>query len=144
MPAHGLTIPKPRFQPYFPDTKTLIDIAIEENRLEDVLKWLNVQKQEHDIVSSDDDRIAEALQSKYPETSLEIWRTLAESNIAVVKPSAYQTAAIYLRKMKSLFQSLKRVQDWKEYLSRIRTKHKAKRRLMQILDSLDSRKIIDD
>ncbi|MGC9328795.1 MAG: SWIM zinc finger family protein [Candidatus Hinthialibacter sp.] len=143
LPDCGLTIPKPRFQPHFPDTKTLIDIAIEEKRLEDVLKWFKIQKQKHNRALSGDDRIAEALQLKYPNISLDIWRTLAESHIELVKPSEYQTAAIYLRKMRNLYQSLKRMADWKQYMSILRSNHKAKRRLMQILDTLDGRKIID-
>ncbi len=144
LPDCGLTVPKPRFQPHFPNTQTLIDIAIEEKRPEDVLKWFNIQKQKRNRVLSNDDRVAEALKSKYPDDSLVIWRTLAESHIAAVKPSEYQTAAIYLRKMKNLYHSLKRMADWKQYLLDLRLKHKAKRRLMQILDTLDGRKIIDN
>ena len=144
LPNCGLTLPAPRIQPLFPDTQTLIDIAIEEKRPDDVLKWYKVQKKEYNRVSSNDDHVAEALKTTYPDTSLEIWRVLAESHIAVVKPSAYQTAAIYLRKMKNLYQTISRPMDWKQYLSQLRATQKAKRRLMQILDSLEGRKIIDD
>jgi uncharacterized Zn finger protein len=57
----------------FPLTHTLIDIAIEEKRPDDVIRWYDKRKQEsHGRGSSGswEDEIAKAIVSKYPERAL--------------------------------------------------------------------------
>ncbi|MBW2146367.1 MAG: hypothetical protein JRG73_04530 [Deltaproteobacteria bacterium] len=68
---------------------------------------------------------------------------MAEGQINLVKPAAYRVAANYLRKMQKIYKRLGRVDEWQAYLTGIRTQHKAKRTLMQTLDSLEGKRIID-
>lgn len=67
---------------------------------------------------------------------------IRERLIAQVKPSAYQEAANYLRKAAKVMTSQKKQAEWERYLEGLREKHIRKRRLMEILDSLDGKPII--
>ncbi|HED19081.1 MAG TPA: hypothetical protein ENI74_06210 [Gammaproteobacteria bacterium] len=61
---------------------------------------------------------------------------MAEGEIARVKPAAYKVAATYLKKARTLYRKRKRTDEWNTYLLNLRQQHKAKRRLIEILDSL--------
>ncbi len=60
-----------------------------------------------------------------------------------VKPKAYEEAAVYLRFMKKVYARDNRPDDWQGLLEGLRRKHKAKRRLMGVLDTLSKKKLID-
>lgn len=127
-------------------TSVLIDIAIAEKKPEEVLRW-------HDQATSqatgvrwpgyDSNRVAEAVAEAYPERALEIWKKMAEAQIAQVQPKAYEVAADYLRKVHKVLERLGREKEWKALLAQIRDTHRRKRRLLEILDRLDGRRIID-
>ena len=73
----------------------------------------------------------------------QIWQSIAEHLIGQVKPKAYQEAAGYLRQMHKVYEKTGRVAEWKTLLIRLRTQHKAKRRLIEVLDGLEhNRKLI--
>lgn len=67
---------------------------------------------------------------------------MAERLIAQVKPSCYQEAATYLRKAAKLMQRGKLATEWESYLQALRQTHLRKRRLIEILDGLDSKPIL--
>jgi len=127
----------------YPDTNTLIDIAIHEKRNDEVIHWYEISKKGKFRGYINDDSVAEAVQASHPDVSLKIWQQLAEGQINLVKPAAYRVAANYLRKMQKIYKRLGRVDEWQAYLTGIRTQHKAKRTLMQTLDSLEGKRIID-
>jgi len=119
----------------FPDTDILINIAIYEKRPDDVLKWYrlgNKSRLHHDT----DNSVAEAVKSTHPDEALAIWKRVAEWEIARVKPAAYKVAAPYLTKIRALYRNQKRADEWNNYLLYLRQRHKAKRRLIEILDAL--------
>jgi uncharacterized Zn finger protein len=132
----------------FPMIDVLIDIAIEERRPDDVLRWYDQRKSKKQIFwgwdSYQEDQVAEAVADHYPDRALAIWKSVAEKQIALTKPKAYEAAAVYLRKAHSLLKKLKRESEWKSYLSEIREVNARKKRLIQILDRLESRRIIDE
>jgi len=126
-----------QLQDHFPNFRLLIEIAILEKRLDDAVR-LNAERPRS--ASSDrglDLTLAEAVAQSHPQTALDIWRREVEWLIAQVKPRAYEQAAEYLRMMRKVFQKTKRMNDWKALLVDLRKRHKAKRRLMQELDTLD-------
>jgi uncharacterized Zn finger protein len=63
--------------------------------------------------------------------------------IKQVKPRAYEEAAVYLRFMKKVYVRDHRLEDWRRLLDGLRKEHKAKRRLMAILDALSNKKLVD-
>ncbi|MDI6763381.1 MAG: SWIM zinc finger family protein [Thermodesulfobacteriota bacterium] len=131
----------------FPMTAVLIDIAIEEKRPEDVLRWYDHQKSKKGVYSWHDgyqeDNVAEAVAGCYPDRALTIWKSLAERQIALTKPKAYEEAARYLRKVHSLLKKLKREEEWKGYLLKLQQTHIRKTKMMEILNRIEGRRIID-
>jgi len=89
-----------------------------------------------------EDRIADAIEKDYPDRTAAIWKGLAERQISLTKPSAYEAAAIYLKKLHSFFAGLNRVKEWTSYLGDIRQAHARKPRLLQTIARLEGRKII--
>ena len=127
----------------FPDLDTLIGIAILEQRPDDVVA-LHQRRGKRSRMSRETDRaVAKAVEETHPDVALAIWQEIAEELIAQVKPRAYLEAAPYLKMMKQLYSRNDRSAEWNAYLQALRTRHKAKRRLMEVLDTLSGRKLID-
>jgi uncharacterized Zn finger protein len=79
----------------------------------------------------------------YPDRALAIWKNVAEKQVALTKPKAYEAAAIYLRKVHSLLKKLKREEEWRDYFSKLRQANARKTRLIEILSRLEGRQIIE-
>jgi uncharacterized Zn finger protein len=131
----------------FPIIDVLIDIAIEEERPDDVLRWYDQLKSKKKIFWGGDgyqeDKIAGAVVDLYPDRAIAIWKNLAEKQIALTQPKAYETAAVYLRKVHHFLKKLEKENEWKSYLSELRKTNARKKRLIQILDRLETRRIIE-
>ena len=95
----------------FPMASELVDIAIAEKRIDDVLRWHDYQKSKKKGIwgwdNHQDESVAEAVADRYPDRALAIWKNLAERQIALTKPNAYETAAGYLRKVRELLKKAK-------------------------------------
>ena len=90
-----------------------------------------------------DDKIAQAVVETYPNRAIEIWKGIAEAEIAETKTKAYEVAARYLRKIHHVLEKQGCDEEWHRYLAAIRETNKRKRRLLEILDGLIGRPIID-
>jgi uncharacterized Zn finger protein len=131
----------------FPMTDVLIDIAIEEKRPEDVLKWYDHRKLSKQVFWGEDsyqeDQVAEAVADHYPDRALAIWQNVVEKQIALTKPNAYEAAAVYLRKVHGLLKKLERESEWKDYLLKLGQANVRKTKLIEILHRLDGRRIVE-
>ena len=127
----------------YPDFNTLIEIAILEKRFDDVVQLYRKQMKTLRWGNGMGEEVAGAVAATHPDISLDIWKRLAISRIKLVKPKEYENAAVYLRKMRKVYQKTKRMDEWRELITVLRTEHKAKRRLMEVLDSLEGKRIID-
>ncbi len=131
----------------FPMADVLIDIAIEEKRPDDVLKWYDHSKsKKRNFWGGDgyqEDKIAGAVVDLYPDRAIAIWKNLAEKQIALTQPKAYETAAVYLRKVHNFLKKLKREEEWKDYLLKLRQANARKSKLIEILSRLEGRRIVD-
>jgi len=130
----------------FPMFEVLIDIALLERRLEDVVHWYrqrNLQRDGWDRGSPQDDKIAEAVVQTHPDVAIEIWRQTAEKQIAKTQTKAYEVAARYLRKIYHALEKLVRDEEWQLYLLGINKANHRKIRLLEILDGLVGRPIVD-
>ncbi|MFA6224156.1 MAG: SWIM zinc finger family protein [Desulfomonilaceae bacterium] len=141
-PEISTEIKASRYQ-QFPDVSPLIAISIYEKDTPEVLRWYEIAKKTPYLASSFDTQVAEAVKNSHPDESLKIWWKLAENQINLVKTSAYEVAAMYLRQMRDVYQKTGRVDEWTTLIAGIRAKHKAKRNLMQILDGMMGKRIID-
>ena len=129
-----------------PMTDVLIDLAIVEKRPDEVLRWYDRRKPRSrgwDSGWLTEDRVAEAVMARYPERAVAIWKQLAEEQIALTKPKAYEAAADYLGKVGRVLKQQGKEQDWQGYLTALRRAHERKRRLVDTLDILAGRRIIE-
>ncbi len=148
--AQTWPLPKPEVSP--PDTKSpfvrfpnfdeLIHIAIFEKRIDDVailFERMRKAKQQNDFTN---EHVAKFLSLTHPQIALDIWQHIAEQHIARVSSSAYVEAAEYLRLMHKVYKTTKRLPEWNALILRLRTTHKAKRRLLEVLDGLKDKKLV--
>ncbi len=137
LPAPGKDAPKPERRDTYPKFSTLIEIAIQEEQPEEVLRWYDSASRKHiSRHSSLDQKVATAITTYSPDRAVAIWKDLAEQEIARVKPSAYHEAAGYLRKAAKVMIREKREAEWAQYLAGLRKEHFRKKRLLEILDTL--------
>jgi uncharacterized Zn finger protein len=149
----GWPLPSPEVEPptsgkrsggqRFPDIEVLIEIAILEKRLDDVVDLYERLRKTQRWTRGPEKSVARAVAMSHPDVALNIWRTIVDDLIAQVKPKAYEEAAIYLRSMEKVYRRNHRIAEWQELLSSLRKTHKAKRRLMSVLDSLSRTRIVD-
>ncbi|MDO8473148.1 MAG: hypothetical protein Q7T05_04945, partial [Dehalococcoidia bacterium] len=126
----------------FPLTGTLIDIAIAEKRLDEVIRWydLSVANRSSHWTWFQDDRIAQAIAGSYPERAVGIWKKLAEDCIARTQPKAYEQAADYLLCVRNTLQTAGRGEEWCCYLAGLQQTNARKRRLIEILIGIGKRR----
>ena len=135
LPGTGLQWSGPRFPRTFPDHKELIAVALYESRNEDALRWFREAPRKDYHAEA----VARVVAGTHPDVSLDIWRRKAENLIAQVKPGAYRAAMPYLSRTEKLLRGLGRSDEYRGYISGLRLRHKAKRRLMEELDKLEAR-----
>ncbi len=129
----------------FPDIRLLMDIAILEERHDDVVSlYKELRKKEHWHDGSTDNSVAQAVAGSHPHVALRIWEKIVDNLIAQVKPRAYHEAAVYLRRMRAVYEQTGSIEKWRKYIHKLRVTHKAKRRLMEVLDNLEKNKKLLD
>ena len=147
LPQTGVKEDRETRKSEFPMADVLIDIAIEEKRPDEVLRWYDQRKSKKQIFWGGDgyqeDKIAGAVVDLYPDRAIAIWKNLAEKQIALTKPKAYEAAAIYLRKVYSLLKKLKREGEWKDYLLKLRQANARKTKFIEILNRVEGRRIVE-
>ena len=126
-----------------PATGILIEIAIAEERPDEVLLWYDHWEEDgvtrylkHNL----DDRIADAVAGAYPARAFAIWKEKAERLINEVRPQSYEASLYYLRKLQSHMPP----REWEEYRDELRHTHARKRRFLEVLDRVEDRRIIKD
>jgi uncharacterized Zn finger protein len=131
----------------FPITDILINIAIEEKRPDDVLKWYDHRKSKKQVFWGGDgyqeDQVAEAVADQYPDRAIDVWKSIAQRQIALTKPKAYETAAVYLRKVHGLLKKMKREGEWRDYFLKVRQANVRKTKLIEILHRLEGGRIVE-
>ena len=137
LPPTGLTIPREgERHRLFPDTETLIEIAIAEERNDDALAWYDHSPQRgmwHDPVG---ERVVVAVQRTHPDRALAIWLHRARAEIGQVKPSAYETAGAILARIKTVYDRTGRGAEWQQLLATLRAENARRPRMLQVLDRL--------
>ena len=124
----------------FPDFKALIDIAILEKRLDDVVSLYRRLDKTERMHGYTDKKVAEAVAETHPDTALKIWEGIVNELIDQVKPKAYEGAGGYLRLMRKAYEDNRRDEDWRALIDKLRMTHRQKRRLMEVLDRLSKKK----
>jgi uncharacterized Zn finger protein len=133
-----------------PHFDVLLELAIEENRPDDVLAWYEVLSRVkrssryghgYDWFAP---RVADAIAATHPDRAIALYRQIIEDHVARTSPSAYEEAVPYLRKLRAVYQKLGQTAEWTNYLVELRTNNTRKRRFLEVLDRLQSKSIIGD
>ena len=146
LPQTGMEYTIEPEQRHFPICETLVDIAINEKRPDEVVRWYDQRKSQKfgwRWTGFKQDEVAGALVDHYPERALAIGKGLTEEEIAQSKPKAYIIAAGYLRKVQRTLKNLGKEKEWHNYLAELRRTNARKKRLLEILDTLSGRRVID-
>lgn len=145
LPETGVKEDRETRKSEFPMIDVLIDIAIEEKRPDDVLKWYDRKSKKQVYWGWDgyqEDQVAEVVVDHYPDRAIDIWKSMAERQIALTKPKAYEAAAVYLRKVHGLQKKFKKEGEWKDYLLKLRQANVRKTKLIEILSRLEGHRIL--
>lgn len=138
-PLPGIDWPREerRWSPQFPQLNVLIELAVDERRPDEVLRWYDQRRAgAGGWLGINHDMVAEAVAATHPDRAIAIWKQLAEAQIAQTSPRSYETAAAYLRKLKRLLERARRMDEWRRYVAALREANKRKRRLLEILDRI--------
>jgi uncharacterized Zn finger protein len=135
----------------FPDTDLLIEIALLEKDLDEALRLYDEERQNKKGFvpwrfswrTGISEQIADAVQHKYPDRSIAIWKAIAESHIAQKNPKEYSVAMGYLNKIMKVMKLNTREAEFRSYLATLRAEHIRKYRLVEMLDSLTGKRIVD-
>ncbi|TVL99851.1 MAG: hypothetical protein CV087_16530 [Candidatus Brocadia sp. WS118] len=133
---------KERYSKSFPAYDVLIDIADKEKDADMVLHWYKKSYAKNHWFSDEHVQVARAIAGKYPDEALKIWCELAENQIALTKPSAYEIAVGYLKQVRDIYRKTHRAKEWESYLAVLRETNKKKTRFIQSLRALTGEKII--
>ena len=119
-------------------TLILIQLAIAENKPDEVLKWYDHPSRDSAGFGFNDYyvdmEVAEAVKSAHPDRAIAIWKGPAEKYIARVNARGYEAAEPYLRKMKGAFTQAGRRHEWEEYLASLRERNRRRPRCLEVLD----------
>jgi uncharacterized Zn finger protein len=147
LPEAEAKIDRPSRQDKPPMIHVLVEIAMDEKQPDEVVKWYDFPGRKGGHFRGwgeyTEDHIAQAIEKAYPDRAVAIWKGLAEGQIALTKPAAYDVAARYLKKLRDLMTRLGKGEEWRRYVASLRQTNARKPRLLQTLATLEGRKIID-
>ena len=149
LPVPEVEMPAPRGDNEAPMVDVLVRLAIAEAKPNDVVKWYDHESGTRGAPwmydESLEDDVAEAIASTHPERAVVIWKDLAETEIARVKPRGYQEAVPYLRQVRDVLTRSGREGEWQGYLAALRQQNRRRPRCIEELDRLEGggRRIIE-
>lgn len=148
LPETGLAVKEKFGAKPFPRVEVLMDIAIDEKKPPEILRWYELCTKEKNFFSTfnyenRDSRVADAISLSYPDKAISIWKGMSERLIAETKPASYEKAATYLWKIRNLLNIFGRNEEWDQYMKRIKASNHRKVRLMQILETISDKKVIE-
>ena len=142
--AWPLPAPEVQLRPWVsaadaPMTRILIELAIAENKPDEVLKWYDhPRRQEAGFgLYYLDMLVAETVKCAHPDRAIAIWKVSAEESIARVNAQGYAAAEPYLGKMKSALIQAGRRPEWEEYFASLRERNRRRPRCLEVLDRLE-------
>jgi uncharacterized Zn finger protein len=134
-------IAKESYYQTFPAYDILIDIAEKEKRVDDIYN-LYIKSKKSKRRYHFHDQVAYIISEKYPDEALSIWKLMAEDQIAITKPSAYERSLLYLKRVRKIYLKMKRENEWVEYITDLREVNKRKTRFIQTIRRLTKDTII--
>jgi hypothetical protein len=131
-----------------PHLNVLLEMAIADKRPDEVLRWYDKMTSQrkglgyHGGALGYADRVAAAVATAYPERAIAIYRDALNHHLPVAQPSAYESAASYLRKLRPIYKGLKGEGEWTALIASIRETYRNRPRFMDLLDGVEGRTIV--
>ena len=130
-------VPESRGPQSFPNRDLLIEIAIYEKRNDDAIALYRDLCGHGGCYRGIGEQVADAVAVTHPDLSLSIWRLIIDNLIGEVKPKAYMEASGSMLKMQRVYRDTGQEEEWTAMLKELRLRHKAKRRLMEVLNEVE-------
>jgi uncharacterized Zn finger protein len=89
------------------------------------------------------DEVAQAIAETHPDKAVQIWKKKAEAHVARTNPQDYTHGIGYLKKIKSTLLKNKKTDEWNGYLLKIKIENIRKKRFIEMLNSMEGKRIID-
>jgi len=122
----------------FPMTGLLIEVALDEEDHEAAAKLYDGWRPKGAWEGLDIRRqLAAAVAATHPDTSIAVWRDLAEDCIDEANRNGYERSVPYLKLAQQLLRKLGRGAEWDEYITSLRVRNKRRWALIQTLEVLD-------
>lgn len=134
---------------YLQQTKNIglqIEVALDEERVEDALTLLKSGRKEGSASSSPFGsvsfdvglQVAKAAEKNYPDDAIEIYALYVETYIAWRNRSSYQKACQNLLSIRNVYQRMHQEAKWKSYIAHLREQY---RRLPALQDEMNKAKL---
>jgi uncharacterized Zn finger protein len=152
LPETGIASSSTRGHSKPPYTTELTEVALFEKDIDEALRLYDENERTrknhsswgYGWGSSIIDQIADAVKEKYPERSIGIWKKTAENHIDRTSPKEYAVALGYLNRISRVMKKIGKDKEFKNYIASIREQNKRKIRLVEMLDGLSGKRIIDE
>ena len=139
LPPTGLAAPGRPQNEQPPLARVLLDIAMAEGRLADVLAWYDVLRESRRSGSFYGDvrpSVARAVETSHPDRAVAIWEELAAEAVARTNTNAYEDAARYLECSAQIEARRDNLVAWHGRVLDLRERERRKWRLRETLDGL--------
>jgi uncharacterized Zn finger protein len=114
------------------DNSTLVEIYLWEGEVDEALKAAEA----HGCSNAHWEKLAEALEKPHPSEALHIYRESLDPLIDRKNNQAYEEAVARIRRIRKLMVRTGRAAEVRDFISDLRTRHKPKRNLIKLLDSI--------
>ena len=131
-----------------PHLEVLLEMALAAKRPDEVLRWFDKMQSAPRGPGYNQgpygytDRVAEAVSAAYPERAIAIYTAALNAQLPHAQQSSYESATASLRKLRPLYEALNRASEWTALVASIREKYRNRPRLMDLLDGLEGRSIV--
>ena len=139
LPLTDLPDPVPYGREQPPLARVLLDIALAEQRLDDVLFWFDRLRERRSAgfyFGDPSAAVARAVERSHPDRAIAIWNELALRAIAQTNTSAYVEAARYLEHVGRIEERRGNLASWRTYVEELKARERRKWRLRETLDDL--------
>lgn len=129
----------------FPICWLLVEIALDENRLADAVRFYHVQgtsgtRNHWWSRGTEGDQgweVADKVSKELPEEAITIWRGLIKANLGKVGNAHYDQIGKALKCMRPVMEHQGKRREWDSLISGLRQTEKSKRNLMKVLDEVE-------
>jgi uncharacterized Zn finger protein len=123
-----------RVAPPCPHHSLLIEIALDEGDHDTAVRW----HQQAPAYANHAEMVAERVRDSHPDISLAIWSARVETLVHEARTADYARARPYLEGIRDLYRQLGNESEANAFFTKLRRRHKAKRRFLEVIDGVQA------